>query len=450
MNNINGLSIIADNKYSSEKLLSVFYAALLFISGCLAFSETIQLGFAVLPAASGLAFIFASFLVLKNKKRLITALLSVFIISLLLLLMLPSANDGLRLIFNRIAEISEARNRYIYIRLPLNDTYADETTPVIIAETLLALPAAAFSSAAVRKEIKFPIAVCSIGIIAFSEAYLGITPPAFLNILLFFLLACICVRKSGSAELSAAAAAAVVCAVALTVTASVPGVDPGLENYSEQLRDRISETVSPYVNAVRQEEMSSPARKESRLNEEDAAFSTGAAPYEDLNAEIIYEEQISRPEIIDYRKIILMLLAIPLFVIVPFLPLYFIARGRRKALERRVLFDSDDPSEAIRAMFPHIYRCLLALGLQEANLSFASRGKDVEALLPGDYAREYESSVLLWEEAAYSGHTMDVKDKYAVRGLLDRTEKLLTERSDRKALFRLRYIDCLIAEGDGK
>ena len=67
--------------------------------------------------------------------------------------------------------------------------------------------------------------------------------------------------------------------------------------------------------------------------------------------------------------------------------------------------------------------------------------------MPGltqEYWADYRAGVLLWQEAAYSGHAMNEAQQEQMAALLHRTEQLVYGAADRRLRFRLQYIDCLI------
>ena len=50
---------------------------------------------------------------------------------------------------------------------------------------------------------------------------------------------------------------------------------------------------------------------------------------------------------------------------------------------------------------------------------------------------------MLWQEAAYSEHSMSSEQREEMRQFLSETERILYDAADRKTRFRLKYLECL-------
>ena len=128
----------------------------------------------------------------------------------------------------------------------------------------------------------------------------------------------------------------------------------------------------------------------------------------------------------------------------PFLPFLWLNRQKRRAADARAGFASENPAEAIAAMYRHIARCLVACGIRADSRGFAAHGgQDAPGLTEAFWA-DYRAGALLWQEAAYSDHPMTGEQREQMAALLHQTERLIYEAADWRRRFRLQYIDCLI------
>ncbi|MBE6909961.1 MAG: hypothetical protein E7474_10400 [Ruminococcaceae bacterium] len=347
-----------------------------------------------------------------------------------------SARDGAAVLANRLFDASEAVNAYAYEYFSV----AEAASPRA-ALPWLALFGGALCAFAARRRIN---ALTLFFAIAFAEAYFGVTPPAWQNILLFALLALLLLREdaispNGAALLAGAAA------VALAVFLLAPRPNAAVEAYSEHLRDELGTLAfSAAQPAAQPETENAPVHQESRQHEEaanaDDAGETGRQEYERQTEN---EQEISLPRRIDFLRIVLLLLAIVALLVVPFLPFLLLNRAKRLAAERRAAFGDADNAAAIRAMFTHTMRWLRAAGLQTENRPFAQCEEAVRQMMSDEYAAQYAEGAAIWQEAAYSEHAMDDGQRAAIRALLDRTEATLYKQADRRTRLRLKYKDCL-------
>ena len=165
-------------------------------------------------------------------------------------------------------------------------------------------------------------------------------------------------------------------------------------------------------------------------HEENAEITPTQQPQQGFAYQTELEREISLPHRVDYLRIALLLLAVIVLLLVPFLPFLLINRARRRTEETRASFALADNAAAIRAMFHHLMLWLRRCGLETENRTFAQCGEAVDA-------------AHIWQEAEYSEHEMTAQQREAVRTLLQDTARLLYERAPARQRFRLKYIDCL-------
>lgn len=404
------------------------YAAL-----SLAFASVLDLPLYVPALFSGAAILALAVLTPSRWSRVV--LFASFALSLGVMA-LSTARDGAMLLANRLYDASEAVNAYAYDHFDVPGTAS-----LHAALPWLAQFGGALCAFAARRRLG---ALALFLALTFAEAYFGVTPPAWQNLLLFALLALLAAQGKADAGNGAALFAGIAC-VALTVFLLAPRPNMAVEAYSEHLRDELGMVVSEAVHPKVQPEMeSAPVHQESRQREElagtDEAAESGRQEFE---RETKHEQEISLPRRIHYGRIALLLLAVVALLIVPFLPFLLLGRAKRLAADRRAAFEDADNAAAIRAMFAHTMRWLRACGLQTENRPFAQCKEAVERMTSEEYAAQYAKAVVIWQEAAYSEHAMDKRQRDSVRALLKQTEATLYESADRWTRLRLKYKDCL-------
>ena len=365
-------------------------------------------------------------------------LAGVSLLAAALLLLLPPARESLKCLCNLVFAASEAVNAYAYEYF---QTAAD-ASPIPALGLLAAALAGLLLAALVGGSRIVPLVAALI--LAGGEIWLGLTPPAAVNVLIFALLALLAApmdtMRSRLAFLLAIAA------IFLSVQVLAPGVRAKLEEASEHVRDRLDpvEQLVSGADHTPQQEPPQTAREENRLDTETAGEASGDAQ-NTQNYQHIYEQEqeISPPKGTDYLKIALLTLLILALLTLPFLPFVLFDARRRRALERRAAFDSPDCSEAIRALFLHLTAYLDSCGKGGGNQPFIQWDGTLTHTLSPEYAARFRRAAALFEEAVYSTHTMGEEQRAELRRLLTETERLLYDGADRKTKFRLKYLECL-------
>ncbi len=352
-----------------------------------------------------------------------------------LLFLLPAARGGLAALMNRLMEASEAVNAYAYRRIPV--TYAADET---LAGILLGGAAACLAGAGTvrfRRACGIFLAVICAGI----QVYFGLSLPAAANIAAFTLCGIMAAdRISLKKALCLAAAAAVLAGLTAVIR---PGTDEATEWASERVRDLLEQSAGPAAE--------SPADEEPDTIRETRHTDTRELTQGDREAEAdrkyrlvtIEEEEISRPEWIDYLKNALLILAALAAVVLPFIPAAALNRRRRKAREARAVFASPDRNEAACAMFRHAAKYLEKTGKGAGNIPFRDWPAAMAGKMPEKYVDSFRKCCILFEEAAYSDHELTEEETGQVRELLAETERLLYEGTGFRQRLRLRYVECL-------
>ncbi len=366
------------------------------------------------------------------RSRLFSACALLAALSAALLLLLPAARNGAKLVANELFTASEARNAYLYQRFGA----AQPASQGLALALLLILALALFGLAAAgrRHLAAAPLALA----LAFSEIYFGLTPPAALNLLLFASLAAAALWDRKDPRPAALCLAASLLMLAAT-SLLAPGVDARLEERSERWRDLLAQS-GPRTLVLQEEaepESLAGERHQNRLNRTEGE---GGAGEPDYALEQRAEEELSLPLSFSWLKTLFILLLVVLLLVLPFLPFLLAGERGKRAKERRKAFDAEDSGEAVRAMFLHCVAYLDALFPQGENRNFSA---PLPEALPEDYKKEFEDARGLWLLAAYGGQSPSLEERERMRAFLDKTEELLYDRSGLKTRWRLKYIECL-------
>ena len=379
-----------------------------------------------------------------NKRILTGMVLAAVGVAAALCAFVPGIAEGAKIVCNRLYDASEAVNNYSYERFPIALESVEALQSERAFRLLLASAGGLLAAATVRSRICAFLTLASCVAV---EVYFGVVPETWRNPVLFFALALALMQADGAIGRTRIVVllAGFLC-VCLAVALITPGVDAALEADSERLRDFLAEHLhGGSVSAVLPSDDFNLTRRESQLSDAQAEENGGEAQgYRDYERRLAYREDISNPNPVDYGRIVLLLLLVAALFVVPFLPFYLLDRQKRRARAGRTDFQSPDCALAIRAMFPHIVRCLAALGLPDRNEDYIAFAKDVRELLSSEYGQEYQNAAMLWQEAAYSDHEMTEEQRRTVSELLVKTERAVYARVGAGKRFRLKYVDCLI------
>ena len=367
----------------------------------------------------------------KPKKRIFLIGFSVFLFSLMLLLIIPSANRGMQALLNRLFDASEAVNAYAYERFAVP---AD--TPAALAVVLLTVMGFSLLGMTLLSGSRLP----ALGVIAgcaLFQMYFGLAFSAWINVPVFALFVLWMLKRPWDKRTVLCALAGITVA-AIAVLLIWPGVDAGTEAASETVRDSLSQMAQSVTGTAREQ----PAGENETRHVHTQSLTAGdqeAQPDREYRLVTVEEEQISMPHWVNYLRIILLLLLAVMLMILPFLPFVFLNQRRKKALDARKAFDSENVSEAVFAIFQHIAAWLEAMGYGKDNAPYAAWSAD----LPPDYASRFAACEKLFEEAAYSTHVMKEEHRQQALALLNETEQALQQRADWKQRLRLKYKECL-------
>ena len=375
-----------------------------------------------------------------QKKKVISGRRVLFLLPFLLLppallLLVPGARNGAALLCNRLFELSESVNPYIYERFSV-----PAGTDVLPAVLLAAAACVSWTVFLVLSRRRVPVLLTALAAAGF-QVYFGVSLPAWGNVVLFAFLGFLLFPQPASLR-SALCFVLSVLLVSVLVSVFLPGVDEATEAASERVRDRFSRILRQASETAEEP----PAEGMETRHVNTRSLLTGeneARTGRSYRLVTVEEEQISRPHWIDYLKIVLLLLLSVALVAAPFVPLAILNARKKKARQARSVFRSANANEAVCAMFAHIIRWLRLTGHDAGNLLYREWDGMLSGQISGEYARRYARCAALFEEAAYSDHPMGEEARAEMLTLLEETEKTLYSQADRKLRFRLRYVECV-------
>ena len=372
----------------------------------------------------------------RRQKRYIFACIGVAVLTLALLLLIPQARQSLKALFNRIFEASEAVNAYAY------EYYAvPDGQPLWPALSLLCVIAAALICITViakSRLMAFMLMACCIGI----QVYCGLSLPAWLNISLFALYVLWLMKRPRRDSARTVRFFTVIASVALMVCLFWPGVDAGTEQASENARDLLSRFAQGISGAAR--EATDGDMETRHVHTRSLIYGSETAQAEkEYRLVTIEEELISLPHQVNYLKVALLLLVAVLLLILPFIPFLWLNARRKKALEARKAFESEDTNAAVCSIFRHIAAWLETTGNGAGNRLFRNWPVFLASRMSCEYAQRFEACAALFEEAAYSAHPISEEQRRQVLELLYETERIMQEKASFRQKLCLKYKECL-------
>ena len=358
------------------------------------------------------------------------------LLSMILLILIPHARYGAEAICNRIFAASEAANAYAYQYF---DVPADQ--PQTAASLLFGLAAVSLTGI-ILSSFNPPVILLTAALSAGSQAYFGLSLPAYLNIFLFAVAGWLLLRGKHSIRTLLFYLSGLL-VIILLIGTQYPGVDPWIENRSEALRDRLTAAADlPAVAGMNSDEEKTPIRhinSRSLINGEREA-ETGRE-FQPVTQE---KEQIALPQWAESLSSILPWILTAAAAAAAAVWIARLVKLRKRAADHRKRFRSRDNREAICAMFRHTARWLEFFGYGAGNLPYRSWPEFLTLRMTEDYAEKFAGCAAYFEEALYSGHEPEAEKVEAVRSLLTHTEELLYSRADRQQRFRLKFTEGLL------
>ena len=352
-------------------------------------------------------------------------------LALVLLWTIPPIRQGMQMLLNRLFEASEKRNAYAYDRFPVLPGASPGWAMALLGMIMLTL-----TGMTVISRSRLAALGLMTGSVLF-QIYFGLPFPAWVNVMLFTLFA-LWMMKRPRTRKDLLSMVAGIAALSLVIPVIWPGVDSATEAASETVRDHLSEMAQNLTGTGR--ELPEGENETRHVHTQSLASGDRESRTDrEFRLVTVEEEQIAMPHWVDYLRIILLLLLTVALVVLPFVPFVLLNQRRKKALENRALFQSENNREAICAIFQHLIAWLEATGNGEGNLPYAEWHADVF----DGCSERFTQCEKLFEEAAYSTHEMKDEQRRQVLELLEETEQTLQQKADWKQRLRLKYKECL-------
>jgi len=362
-------------------------------------------------------------------------LITLLLLLLVFIAILPEANRGAQALCNRLFAASERVNAYVYTSFPV-----PEDQSVLLASLLLLGILACLLALTVLRRSRL-LALGLMAACSLFQVYFGLSFPWWINVPLYAALGLWMMKRPFDGR-RALCFLLLVLLVSAAVLAFFPGVDAATESASESVRDRLSGFSRSLLGTA--PELAAGETETRRVHTR--SLETGdreAAPERTYRLVTEEAEAISMPRWIDWLKMILLLLLTVALVALPFAPFLLLNARRRKAREARKAFASEDPGEAVCAIFTHVIRWLCETGHDAGNRPFADWAERLPAGLPEGYADRFARCAADFEQAAYSLHPLPEESRRRALSLLRETEAALWQRATRKQRFRLKVWVCL-------
>ena len=326
---------------------------------------------------------------------------------------------GTEMILNHLYALGEEAQAYLYDRfeIPAEEEITSGRSKAL-AVLWMGLAAGGLTGIPPVRMRQWILAGAVLGVFG-CLAYFGLVPMA---LPMGLLLLAGCIALSGGRLRAVLPLLAVLIVIFGVIMAVDPGENTQVSRADEQLRDRMA------LSTVRLEGMQAPQQEESQDQQEDEGDSGG---------------EDSQPEDIQkflHHNIKGILLLILLVACVLFIPAVLRDRLEKRRRKNRAGIDSEDPAEAIRAMFPYAVRWLQAEGMTVGNRTYVSLQPSVNRRFSELYGDRYGQMLQLWREAAYSSHPMDEEGRASMEEFLQETIRMVNGRAGWRDRMRFKYV----------
>jgi len=361
--------------------------------------------------------------------------LTAALIPLLMLWLVPSAQLGLQAICNRLFAASEAVNAYVYERFPVS---AEQS--MALAAGLIAMCTVMIVLGAVISKSRVPMLCVMLAVTVF-QVYFGLSFPAAINIPLYGL-ASVKMMSRPLSRKRIAAFGLFALAVTLAVMLILSGVDTATEDLSEAVRDRLSMITEQFSGGVTEENAGDiPARHV--FTQSLVTGENKAQTMREFRLETIEEELISMPHWVNYLKIVLLLLLSTVLMTAPFLPFMILNARKKRMLKEREIFESENVSEAVCAVFQEVIRLLEMTGHDAGNTLYREWAEKLPSCMAEGYAERFAACAESFERACYSSHMPEEEKRREALSLLRETRDSLYAAAGRRQRFYMKYWMCV-------
>ena len=236
----------------------------------------------------------------------------------------PDLRSGVCVLLNRLFEASEAVNSYVYDRLPQADGAMPQAATALLGLAFGALLLYVLTAARRWPSLLMMAALCV------TQAWLGLTLPSWLLIPLLLLLGL--KQLLGLTPRGLILPVSLLLALLLLTSVLLPGVHETTEQASERVRDSLSRMWQRDGGTVTEDAAGqTPVRPENRrtLAEGETEVQTGEA----FTLQTLAQVEVALPQWVSLLRTVLLILAVPLALTLPFVPFLWMSLRRRKASE---------------------------------------------------------------------------------------------------------------------
>ena len=326
--------------------------------------------------------------------------------------------EGSKLFWNRLAAASEAKQRYLYDKFAVIGSV--EQLPVAMLP--LGLLTGLWYGWSLCSRVR-ALGLVPGTLLLFGLAWLGIAPrTGWLALLLLSLIGCLVLPTHPlplRLRIGVLLATALIC---LTVWQLLPGTSTSVQAFSEGFRDRLAVRTLAYGSQA-----DLLAQAESEALEETRPFSTQDAASE-------AEADVPHTRLEEALPLILLTL------LLLFVPAVWRDRLNRRRAANRAWMQADNPRLRAEQGFLSAMRWLFAAGLEETNQPYPAYLTAISNWDP-KLGQEFEKTVPLWLEAAYSTHEITAEAAAQIAAFQDAARQLAWKRMSLRQRFR---VSCLL------
>ena len=307
---------------------------------------------------------------------------------------------GIGSIMNMVYDASEAEQAYIYDRFNEDaETELPEMamTVGVVWASLLFGTIGAVPFAAMRRALGLIVAAAAM--IAF--AYYGLVPALVCIIIVIVAILLVLARGGMLSTIPVLLLSLLVFGAVVMIS---PGENYGISRADENIRDRLA-LRSAYLETDLQTE----------TPEQTPDFQNNEEQIENEEEEFEIHNKLILPLVI--AGLVLLAIAAAIYL------LYRRYIKRRDA--NRAGIDSEDLRTAIISMFPYAVKWLGTMNMEVKDKPFAMLVEPLKERVSDQYSNYFKSMYVLWREAAYSDHEMDIEKRTAMKEFLDDTTEMV-------------------------
>ena len=325
--------------------------------------------------------------------------------------------QGIIMMINRAFDAGEKSQSYVYERISADVSWDEASAYASYACAWTGSAMGFFAAFAPARDRRWLIVALPILVIALA-AFFGIQPSP---VWAFVMIAIACIAVPGS---SLKCSWPLLVAVALIFSAAAfagPGKLSAVSETGDQIRDILAVQTAGHERSVSQDTL----EEEKEEPEEE-----GGGLAEFFNGNDVPQKT---------RRLRIVIALMLLTALILFVPAVIHDRLEKKRRAIRGDIGSDDPTDAVRAMFPYTVRWLAVCGLALSNKSFADYDADIRQMESDSYADEYTEMYKIWRQAAYSSLPVSEADRASMKDFMDKTIDMVKEKTGLRGKLDIRF-----------